>query len=122
MGGGMGGDMGCGMGGGMAGGMAGAMGGLGGQPSDNLYMKGFPPNCDESMLRAAISPYGTITSCKVLPPGEGRAFAAGLVRMASLEEAKWLVDNLNGNIPEGMTQPIEVKYAANSGSQRYAPY
>mmetsp|Transcript_36049 Transcript_36049/g.54349 ORF Transcript_36049/g.54349 Transcript_36049/m.54349 type:complete len:409 (+) Transcript_36049:104-1330(+) len=84
-----------------------------GAPSDNLYMKGFPAEFDESSVRAVMGPYGNIVSVKILPPPPGKAFAAALVRLSTLDEAKWLVDNLNGNIPEGMSHPLEVKYAAN---------
>eukprot|EP00928_Gymnodinium_smaydae_P059315 TRINITY_DN425_c4_g1_i1.p1 TRINITY_DN425_c4_g1~~TRINITY_DN425_c4_g1_i1.p1 ORF type:complete len:553 (-),score=112.95 TRINITY_DN425_c4_g1_i1:186-1844(-) len=92
------------------------------QPSDNLYMKGFPEGITEDQLKQILSAYGTIVQAKVLqsPPGKGNA--ACLVRMASLDEAKWLVDNLNGNIPQGLTSPVEVKFAANNGGARAAPY
>lgn len=104
-----------------------------GQPSDNLYMKGFSGEVDEDQLRAILGPYGNILSIKVLPPPVGKTCAAALVRMSTLEEAKWLVENMNGNIPQGQTQPVEVKYAANSGAAggkgggapaqgRWAPY
>lgn len=111
-------------------------GGAGAPPaaaiSDNLYMKGFPADVDEMMLRAILGPYGNIVSCKVLPPPPGKSCAAALVRMATTDEAKWLVDNMNGNIPEGQSAPVEVKYAANAGGctgkgaprgdARYSPY
>lgn len=103
-----------------------------GQPSDNLYMKGFSGDVDEDQLRAILGPYGNIISIKVLPPPVGKTCAAALVRMSTQEEAKWLVENMNGNIPQGQTQPVEVKYAANSGAAgkggaapaqgRWAPY
>jgi len=85
------------------------------QPSDNLYMKGFPADVDENGLRAILGPYGNIVSVKVLPSPPGKNCGAALVRMSTVDEAKWLVDNMNGNIPEGQSQPVEVKYAANSG-------
>merc|ERR1719401_3146003 len=79
-------------------------------PSDNLYMKGFPPGIDENTVKGVISPYGNVMSVKVLPPSEGRNFTAVVIRMSTMDEAKWLVEHMNGNMPEGMTQPIEVKY------------
>lgn len=92
-----------------------------GQPSDNLYMKGFHADIDENGLRVILGPYGNIVSVKVLPPPTGKSCAAALVRMSTREEAKWLVDNMNGNIPQGQTQPVEVKYAANSGGKPTTP-
>merc|ERR1712187_729127 len=69
------------------------------QPCDNLYMKGFPSDSTEDSVRAALQPYGQVISCKVLAPQHAGQTAACLCRMSSVEQAKWLVDNLNGNIP-----------------------
>lgn len=79
---------------------------------DNLYVKGFPPDIDESMLRGLLGQYGTVRACKILPPPPGHPAAACIVRMSSGQEAQWLVDKLNGNIPTGMATPVEVKFAS----------
>merc|ERR1719460_2910638 len=34
-----------------------------------------------------------------------------MMRLASVEMATWIVENLNGNIPEGLTEPIIARYA-----------
>merc|ERR1719188_2140335 len=34
-----------------------------------------------------------------------------MVRVSSDEEASWIIQNLNGNIPQGLQEPIEVKPA-----------
>jgi hypothetical protein len=39
-----------------------------------------------------------------------------MLRFASVDEAKWLVENLNGNIPEGLTEAIQVRFANAPGA------
>merc|ERR1712232_488928 len=45
----------------------------------------------------------------------GKVDAAALVRMADVGQAKWLVDNVNGNIPNGLSTPLQIAYAENKG-------
>merc|ERR1719277_2562163 len=39
-----------------------------------------------------------------------------MIRFSSVDEAKWLVDNLNGNIPEGLTEAVQVRFANAPGA------
>jgi len=82
-----------------------------GAPSDNLFITGLPADFDEAKLREVIGAYGSISQCKLLPPNPMKAGIACMVRFASVDEAKWIVENLNGNIPQGLTDPVEVKFA-----------
>jgi len=75
-------------------------------------MSDLPPDFDDEMLHQIFDSYGVITQCRVLPsltPGQGTC--AALIRFATVEEATWVVENLNGNIPKGLQDPIRVKYA-----------
>eukprot|EP00411_Alexandrium_monilatum_P076374 CAMPEP_0175497656 /NCGR_PEP_ID=MMETSP0096-20121207/4917_1 /TAXON_ID=311494 /ORGANISM="Alexandrium monilatum, Strain CCMP3105" /LENGTH=150 /DNA_ID=CAMNT_0016799671 /DNA_START=57 /DNA_END=507 /DNA_ORIENTATION=- len=60
-----------------------------------------------------MTQYGRVAACKqlTLPPGQG--CSAWLVQMSDLEEATWLVENLNRNIPTGFTEPVEVRFYPN---------
>merc|ERR1740117_2847350 len=87
------------------------------EPSDNLYIKGLPVGSDEQTLRTIFGAYGAVTSCKVLSQPDGAVTAAAMVRMGTLDQATWMVQNLNGNIPQGLTDPILVKYATQSGGK-----
>lgn len=82
-----------------------------GQPSDNLFITGLPSDFDEARLREIIGAYGNITTCRLLPPNPMKSGSACMVRFAAIDEAKWIVENLNGNIPQGLTDPVEVKFA-----------
>jgi len=81
-------------------------------PSDNLFISDLPPEVDQAKLDEIFKAYGNVTSSRLLP-GQGKH--AALVRFETIEEATWIVDNLNGNIPQGLMTPICVKYA-NSGA------
>merc|ERR1719253_886826 len=40
-----------------------------------------------------------------------------MIRFASVEMATWVVENLNGNIPEGLTEPIIARFANSKGAK-----
>lgn len=80
------------------------------QPSDNLYFAELPVGFDEGSLMKVFGAYGKITQSKILSSNPSGKVAA-LVRFASASEAAWIVDNLNGNIPQGLSEPIIVRYA-----------
>jgi len=83
-------------------------------PSDNLFISELPAAFTEEQLRSVFGAYGNITHAKLLP-GQGKN--AALVRFATQDEAVWVKDNLNGNIPQGLTTPVNVKYANPPGSK-----
>merc|ERR1712232_1035771 len=64
---------------------------------------------EEAQLNSVLSAYGQIQELRLLPPAASGKRAA-LIRFASTAEAEWIVENLNGNIPQGMSEPIAVKY------------
>lgn len=76
-------------------------------PSDNLFVSDLPMGTDDETLKTVFGCYGTVTQAKVLQGGKGNA---GLVRYSSVDEAQWVVENVNGNIPEGFTTPVQVKF------------
>lgn len=83
--------------------------------ASNLFVADLPSHADDNLLRSLFGAYGVVIECKVLPsktPGMGTC--AGLVRMQTVEEAAWIVENLNGNIPQGLDAAISVKFAASA--------
>merc|ERR1712232_360200 len=78
---------------------------------DNLYMKGLPAGISEELIKATFSQYGVVVSCKALPSPAGVADQAALVRMSTVQEAKWLVDNVANNIPQGLSGPVQIRFA-----------
>lgn len=82
-----------------------------GPPSDNLYISELPAALDEEGIHRVFGAYGAITSVKLLPATAMGAKTACLIRFQSIEEAQWIVENLDGNIPQGLDSAISVKYA-----------
>ena len=83
---------------------------------DNLYITGFPVGSSEDFVKSIFSQYGTVVSVRVLPSKSDSSDAACMVRMESVDQAKWLVEHLNGNIPQGMQSPVMVKPARSASN------
>uniref|UniRef100_A0A7S4R432 RRM domain-containing protein n=1 Tax=Alexandrium monilatum TaxID=311494 RepID=A0A7S4R432_9DINO len=79
-------------------------------PSDRVYITGLQKDMTDASLKEILGAYGTIKEAKVLPSG-----GAAIVTFATLDEAKWVVDNLDGNMPEGIKEAINVKFANSRG-------
>ena len=62
----------------------------------NLYVKNLDDSIDDEILRKEFSPYGTITSAKVMCCEEGRSKGFGFVCFESPEGAAAAVEKLDG--------------------------
>jgi polyadenylate-binding protein len=84
----------------------------GGPPvSDNVWVGDLPHGTEQDHLHEIFEPYGQIVRCRVLPGRDDGAKPAAMVQFASVDLAVWVVENLNGNIPEGLDEPIAVRFA-----------
>ena len=63
----------------------------------NLYVKNLDDTIDDEELRKEFTPYGTITSAKVMTE-DGRSKGFGFVCFSSPEEATKAVTEMNGRI------------------------
>lgn len=79
------------------------------EPSPNVFIGDLPPNCDDALVTSVFGAYGTIVSHRLVQPGTSGKFAA-IVSFSDVPTAQWIVDNLNGNIPQGLTEPIVVRF------------
>jgi len=104
---------------------------------NTLYIAGLPPGTNDAMVLEIFSQFGTVVSHRVLPSKTpGRVRLAAMIRYATAEDAKFVVENLNGTAPVGLNDPIKVKYAnmggnadpsggkaqGKGGDARYSPY
>eukprot|EP00418_Pyrodinium_bahamense_P066060 CAMPEP_0179093746 /NCGR_PEP_ID=MMETSP0796-20121207/42952_1 /TAXON_ID=73915 /ORGANISM="Pyrodinium bahamense, Strain pbaha01" /LENGTH=1034 /DNA_ID=CAMNT_0020791393 /DNA_START=88 /DNA_END=3190 /DNA_ORIENTATION=+ len=78
---------------------------------DNLFVAGLPIDCNEEAIRELFGQYGIVQQCKVLPDTPGKTDRAALVRFADENQAKWMVENLNGKALPGMVAPLTVRFA-----------
>eukprot|EP00929_Paragymnodinium_shiwhaense_P003453 TRINITY_DN103991_c0_g1_i1.p1 TRINITY_DN103991_c0_g1~~TRINITY_DN103991_c0_g1_i1.p1 ORF type:complete len:234 (-),score=49.21 TRINITY_DN103991_c0_g1_i1:240-941(-) len=78
-------------------------------PSDTLFIAGLPTSMDDAQLKHVFAAYGNIQMFKGLSGGQDGRRAA-LVQFGNVNEAQWMVDNLNGNIPQGLSDPIRVQF------------
>jgi len=80
------------------------------QASERVWVDGLPAGMDEDKLRTIFGAYGTLKDIKSFKEKK-----ACILVFATLDEAKWVVDNLDGNMPEGITSPVSVSYAWSRG-------
>merc|ERR1712184_234908 len=77
---------------------------------------------DDESLKSLFGEYGTVTWSRVMP-NKGKPTAAAIVEFSTHEEAKWVVENLNGNIAQGLEQPINVSFKrSNKGGGKGGGY
>jgi len=75
----------------------------------NIYINDLPAEMDEDTLKALFGAYGTVTWGKVFQ-GKGKPSSSGIIEFSSVEEAKWVVENVSGNIPEGLSAPVTITF------------
>jgi len=80
-------------------------------PSDTIWVGNLPMASDENFVKAVFAAYGQILRVRLLPVSNGKG--AAILQLIDVNEAMWLVENLNGNIAQGLTEPIVVKFAKN---------
>lgn len=80
-------------------------------PSNNLHIKDLPEGTDDETLRNIFNGYGTVDHVRIMTSPEAPGKVAAFVKLKTQEEAEWIVENLNGNIPQGLSGPIRVSFA-----------
>jgi RNA recognition motif-containing protein len=78
-------------------------------PNDTIYVTGLPSGYGDEQVQAIFSKYGPVKSCKVLPAQPDKPDVAAIVSMESPEQAKTLIANVSGTVPDGLSEPITIK-------------
>lgn len=81
------------------------------EANDNLYVADLPAGIDDETLKTVFSAYGVVVQHKILPNPQIGGKTAAMIRFQSVEEAQWIVENLHGNIPQGLSDPVKVRFA-----------
>jgi len=74
-----------------------------------LHVTGLTKGISEDQVKEMFSTYGAVKSVGLLPDKADKPDAAAIVSMESAEQAKWIIDNVDGKIPEGSTNPLIIK-------------
>ena len=91
--------------------MAGMAGPQQGPPSEELFVTGLPMDCSSVQAKQIFKQYGGVKQANVLPVAAGKTAAAAFVIMESVDDARWVVDHVNGNVPQGLANPVTVAFA-----------
>lgn len=75
----------------------------------NIYVSNLSFNVQDEDLREFFTPYGEVTSAKIINDREtGRSRGFGFVEMSDDEAANKAINDLNGGIVEGRTVRVSV--------------
>mmetsp|Transcript_43335 Transcript_43335/g.85854 ORF Transcript_43335/g.85854 Transcript_43335/m.85854 type:complete len:259 (+) Transcript_43335:78-854(+) len=86
------------------------------EPSDTIWVGNLPMESDEASVTTIFTAYGHLVRVSVLPVSNGRG--AAIIQLTNVAEATWIVQNLNGNIAQGLTEPIVAKFAKRPSGPR----
>ncbi|XP_011302727.1 ELAV-like protein 3 isoform X5 [Fopius arisanus] len=100
----------------------------------NLYVSGLPKNMTQQDLENLFSPYGRIITSRILCDNitvrqfvtgggdnlPGLSKGVGFIRFDQRVEAERAIQELNGTIPKGSSEPITVKFANNPSNNNKA--
>merc|ERR1719163_863047 len=79
-------------------------------PADcSLYVTALPAGFNEDQIKSVFGHYGIVSAVKVLPPHPDKPDVAAIVTMESPEKAKWMIENVSGKIPQGLSTPVDIR-------------
>lgn len=78
-------------------------------PSATIFVGDLPGETDEITVQSIFGAYGNVKAIKLLQPVASGKRAA-IIEYQTVEEASWLVENLHGNIPQGLAEAVVVKF------------
>ncbi|CAE7710340.1 unnamed protein product [Symbiodinium sp. CCMP2456] len=81
-----------------------------GPPSPALFVTGLPVDCTAEFAKSIFGQYGIVKDARMLPVAPGKTAAAAVVIMNTADDAKWIVENVNGNVPQSLTTPVTVTF------------
>ncbi|CAE7594006.1 unnamed protein product [Symbiodinium pilosum] len=80
-------------------------------PSETLFVTGLPLDSTKESVNQIFSQYGAVKETTVLPVLAGKTAAAAFVIMNTVEDATWITQNVNGNVPQGLTEKVTAVFA-----------
>lgn len=74
------------------------------EPSNHVLVGNLPADLDDAGLKTNFEAYGNIKWSRLFDSKDGKKYA--IIEFQSQEEATWLVENLDGNIPLGLETEV----------------
>jgi|Transcript_5427 RNA recognition motif-containing protein len=74
-----------------------------------LHVTGLPKGITEDQVKELFVQYGAIKSLRILPEKDDKPDAAAIVSMETSEQAKLIIDNVDGKNAPGSTLPLVIK-------------
>ncbi|XP_062586558.1 RNA-binding motif, single-stranded-interacting protein 1-like isoform X3 [Saccostrea cucullata] len=90
------------------------------QDPTNLYIANLPIYFAETNLENMFKDYGTVISTRILRKPDGISRGVGFSRMESKEKCERIIDQFNGKILPGCTEPLLVKFADGGNKKKTA--
>merc|ERR1719230_1750766 len=84
-------------------------------PGDKIFIGDINPTLTEQTVKEVFNAFGNVSDFRYIAPKMPGAKAACIIKFGTVDEAKWIVENVNGNVPAGMQEPVVVKYYSQSG-------
>ena len=81
-----------------------------GPPGPTLFVTGLPVDCTSDFCKSVFGQYGIVKDARMLPVAPGKTAAAAVVEMNTADDAKWIVEHVNGNVPQSLTTPVTVTF------------
>lgn len=82
----------------------------------NLYIKNLDDSVSDEKLKELFSPFGTVTSCKVMRDPNGTSKGSGFVAFSTPEEASRALSEMNGKMI--VSKPLYVAHAQRKEDRR----
>ena len=83
----------------------------------NLYMKNIPRDYGTPELEALCRRFGSIVNVRILTDHNSKSKGVGFVLYDSCDQAKHAQSQLDGLIPDGYTEALNVKFAEDSNNK-----
>jgi len=81
--------------------------------SSSVHVIGFPKGVTDEQVTQVFAQYGAVKSVSVLPAKDDKPDAAAIITMDNADQAKFLIDNVSGTVPTGLTAPLTIKMKIN---------
>eukprot|EP00930_Biecheleria_cincta_P094513 TRINITY_DN8567_c0_g1_i1.p1 TRINITY_DN8567_c0_g1~~TRINITY_DN8567_c0_g1_i1.p1 ORF type:complete len:490 (+),score=93.10 TRINITY_DN8567_c0_g1_i1:88-1557(+) len=78
-------------------------------PDTNIFVSDLPAGTDENTVKTIFGAYGSVVYAKIIN-STNKPTCGAIVEYASIDEATWVVENVNGQTPDGCFNPVKITF------------